>query len=398
MEVDDMSPDVARAFSVSLFQALDALKHAEAYLHSTHIADSPLTTTLLRASQVACSSCESALTRVEPFYTVTAFYEISESMSCRKFVSHVLANAETVVAALEYASERDTIAHLPPSQVCSDDAMRAAIDAGDLGAICLAVVVLLESSTVIAPSSFQCVHYAIQHVQNMFCTQRIIRLILSVPAIAASASGVDDNEKTALMLASQAGCTETVSAMLACPTIAASAGDATSTGVTALMLASRTGCMETVSAMLACPQVVATAGLSNNSGNTALMFASNNGFKHAVTALLACPTVVQSAGAANSFGNTALMLASYLGYKLIVTALLTCPTVVQSAGAANSFGNTALMIASHNGHTENVTALLACPTVVQSAGAANSDGDTALILGTRRKHADTVAALLKFLQ
>jgi ankyrin repeat protein len=426
-----ISPDDARALSLSLFRAMETLAHADAHLHSVHFAagegeaETEITTTLFRATQVAHSSCESALARVEPFYdTHTAGTVAADSASCfcscscRSLVSSTLKNADTVVSALEHASNHlSTIVSLPLSVFCGDEAMRAAIDAGDLGAISLAVVLLLELPSLAPP--LQLVHHALSLRQKNTETTCIVCVLLTVPAIAASACNADEKGNTALMIASVNGHTEFVNALLACPTVVQSAGAVDITGKTelmiasengnntqiltvndtnnntALMLASKNGHTETVRTLLACPTVVQSAGDVNTNGYTALMLASLNGYTETVVALLACPTVVQTASAVNEYGFTALILSSATGNAETVAALLVCPTIVLSAGVSTNYGLTALMFASTNGHAETVAALLACPTVAQSASAINTNGDTALILASYQGHTETVAALLE---
>ena len=364
-----ISADNARTLSVSLFQAMDTLAHADAHFHLMQSAkardsaesESTITTTLLHASQAALALCESALARVEPFYD--AFHEITESASCfcRSLVTSAIAYADTVVAALEYASKNCEIATLLVSFFCSDAALRAAIDVGDLGAISLAVVLLLELPVSTSPPLCQLVHHALSLSNSNSNTStkpaviaRIVRVLLLVPAIAASANETDTTGNTALMHAAFMGHTETVITLLACHTVVQCAGAIDINGDTALILASWRGHAETVAALLAHTIVVQSAGAVDADGDTALMLASWRGHTETVVALLACPMAVQSAGAVNTFGETALMLASSKGYTAIVVALLACPMVVQSK-------ENALVLASSYGHTETVTALLACP-------------------------------------
>ncbi len=398
-----ISPDDARAFSISLFRAMETLAHVDAHLHSEHSVysekgegETEITTILFRASQVAHSSCEFALAHIEPFYdtstegTASCSCSCSCSCLCRSLVSYALKNADTVSMALEHASKNASlITSLPLSDFCGDEAMRAAIDSRNFGAISLAVVLLLELPSLAPP--LQLVHYAMG--QKNTETTRIVCVLLTVPAIAASACNADKDGFTALMLASTNGHAETVTALLACPTVAQSSGAADITGKTALMLASFNAHAETVTALLACPMVVQSVGAVNTNGFTALMLASWKGHTETVNALLVCPMVVQSAGDVDEDGDTALMLASFNGRTEIATALLACPMVVQFIGAVNTNGYTALMLASCKGHTETVHALLACPMVVHSAGAVSAYGETAFMIAQRRKH-DTIIALL----
>ena len=408
--IANVSPDDARVLSVSLFQAMETLAHADAHLHSMckdiAASESQITTILLHACQVAHSSCELALARVEPFYTARN-HEItdSDSISCRSVVTSALANAEIVAAALEHASKHCEITTLPVSIVCGDAAMRAAIDVGDVDTISLAVVLLLELPVSVPfPPLVQLVHHALS-LRNCSssCTMtevksHIVRVLLTVPEIAASANNADSDGNTALMVASSFGYTSCFSALLACPTIAAFSGVVNTNGNTALMLALQNSESPTASAfavaLLACPEVRATAGTCNVDGNTALLMASGYGHTEAVTALLACPAVVLSAGTVNRHDDTALMTASVNGRAETVAALLTCPQVVQSAGAAKPNGFTALMLASYNRFPETVAALLTCPTVIQSVNAFERDGNTALMLASRSGYTETVIALL----
>jgi ankyrin repeat protein len=399
-----ISADNARTLSVSLFQAMDTLAHADAHFHLMQSAkardsaesESTITTTLLHASQAALALCESALARVEPFYD--AFHEITESASCfcRSLVTSAIAYADTVVAALEYASKNCEIATLLVSFFCSDAALRAAIDVGDLGAISLAVVLLLELPVSTSPPLCQLVHHALSlsnsNSNSNTSTKpaviaRIVRVLLLVPAIAASANETDTTGNTALMHAAFMGHTETVITLLACHTVVQCAGAIDINGDTALILASWRGHAETVAALLAHTIVVQSAGAVDADGDTALMLASWRGHTETVVALLACPMAVQSAGAVNKFGETALMLASSKGYTAIVVALLACPMVVQSAAAVDKYGENALTLASNKGYTDTVVALLACPMVVQSK-------ENALVLASSYGHTETVTALL----
>ena len=222
--------------------------------------------------------------------------------------------------ALEHASKNASlITSLPLSFFCGDEAMRAAIDSRNLGAISLAVVLLLELPFSLAPPLHQLVHYAMG--QKNTETTRIVCVLLTVPAIAASACNADKDGFTALMLASTNGHAETVTALLACPTVAQSSGAADITGTTALMLASKNGHTETIVGLLACPPVVQSACAVNIDGFTALMLAAKFGQSEAVTALLACPTVVQSAGAVNKKGDTALGIAQRRKQDAIIALL-----------------------------------------------------------------------------
>jgi ankyrin repeat protein len=403
-----ISPDDARTLSVSLFRAMETLAHADAHLHSVHWekekgegnTEAKITTTLFRASQVAHSSCESALARVEPFYDTHTKRILADdsaycsSCSCRSLVSSALKHADIVSMALEHASKNCEITTLPLSVLCGDEAMRAAIDAGDLGAISLAVVLLLELPSFLPPLHQQLVHHALSLRNKTAVIERIVGVLLTVPAIAASACNADTNGDTVLMLASANGHAEIVTALLVCRTVAQSAGAVNKNGFTALMLASANGHAEIVTALLACPIVVQSAGAVNKYGNTALMLASANGHTETVHALLAYPTVVQSAGDVDEAGYTALMLASWKGHTEAVHALLAYPTVVQSAGAVSATGDTALMLASELGRTEIVIALLACPQVIHSAGVGNVCGNTALMHASACGRTDTVTALL----
>jgi hypothetical protein len=335
-----ISPDDARALSVSLFRAMETLVSADAHLHSVHWekgkgeekAEAEITTILFRASQVAHSLCESALARVEPFYDThtagtvaadSASCFCSCSCSCRSLVSSALKNADTVVAALEHASKHlSTIVSLPLSVFCGDEAMRAAIDSRNLGAISLAVVLLLELPSLAPP--LQLVHHAVslrQRSTELDVITRIVGVLLTVPAIAASATDADTDGNTALILALKNGHAETVTALLACPVISQSAGAVNKNGNTALMFASRSGRTETVAALLAFPTVVQSAGAANKNGDTALMFASANGDIKIVNALLACHTVVESVGAFGSNGFTALKLAQHYEHDTIIQVL-----------------------------------------------------------------------------
>jgi ankyrin repeat protein len=363
--ITSISPDDARTLSISLFRAMEILAHADAHLHSVHSekgeGDTEITTILFRASQVAHSSCESALARVEIFYdtdtecTVVADDSASCSCSCMSLVSSALKNADTVSTALEYTSKNYLITTLSSSVLCGNEATRAAIDAGDLGAISLTVVLLLElpSLPFLLSPPHQVLHYA--------CKSK------SKSKSKSNASTEPDVN------------TRIVCVLLTVPEIAASACNADPHGDTALMIAATFGYTATVIALLACPAVVQSAGAVNKYGNTALTIAATFGYTATVIALLSCPAVVQSAGAVNRYGNTALMIASRNGNTETVTALLACPPVVQSAGAVNTYGDTALTLACNGGHTETVIALIACPAVVQSASISQKNKNDAVI-------------------
>jgi hypothetical protein len=349
-----ISPNDARLLSVSLFKALETLTRADALLHSMHFAESPILATLFRASQTACSSCESALTHVEPFYDEHAFRDFSDS-ACRILVTSALEHADIVVAALEHASVRlvsPRDLHLP--LLCGEEAMRAAIDAGDLGAISLGVVLFRESPP---PSSTKLVHFALRS-RCVKCREHVVRILMSVPSVAVSASEIDSISFTALMHASQGGNIESVNALLACPCVVASANTVNCFGDTALMIASARGHAEIVKALLACPSVIQHAGAANQRKHTALMLASMHGHTETIRTLLACPEIMDSASTANTFGRTALMLASMQGHTETVIALLECPAIIHVADFTDMRGKTALMLASIQGHMETVFALL----------------------------------------
>jgi ankyrin repeat protein len=397
-----ISPDDARTLSVSLFEAMATLAHADAHFHSLQSAkakaESLITTTLLHASQVAHSLCESALARVEPFYdtstestvAVAVAADDSASCLCRSVVTSALERACTVATALEYASKNCLVVSLPLSYVCGDEAMHAAIDAGDLGAISLAVALLSQLS--VSPSP-QLLHSAMRNTSiESAVIARIARVLLTLPVLTASANDADADGNTTLMVASAYARNEAVAVLLACPQVAQFADAVNRYGHTALIFAS--GHAETVAALLECPTVIQSAAVVNQYGYTALMTASFHGCTEAVVALLACPEVMQSAGAVNANGDTALMLASTYGRRPTVTALLACPEVVQSACAVDKRGYTALMLASVRGYSPTVTALLVCSVVVQSACAVDKRGYTALMLASERGHTETVAALL----
>jgi ankyrin repeat protein len=350
-----ISPNDARLLSVSLFKAMETLSHADTLLHSMHLAESPILATLFRASQTALSSCEFALTHVEPFYDTHTFCDFTDS-SCRTLVTSTLEHADIVVAALEYAfvclkSSPD----LPLPLLCGDDAMHAAIDASDLGAISLGVVLVQESPP---HSSSQLVHFALRS-RSTKCVEHVVRILMSVPSVAVSASEIDGISFTALMHASQRRNIESVNALLVCPFVVASANTVNCFGDTALMIASARGHAEIVNALLACPIVVQNAGAANHRNHTALMLASMHGHTETVIALLTCPVIMDSASTVNTIGRTTLMLASMHGYTETVIALLKYPVIMHLAHFADIHGNTALMLASHYEHIETVIALRA---------------------------------------
>jgi ankyrin repeat protein len=264
-------------------------------------------------------------------------------------------NASTVSRALEHTRACTRLSSV--DLLCGEEAMRAAIEADDLGALALSVVLFqetLQSTDILAARKL--VHFAIAIKKEKSCTD-ILRLLLSVPAIAASANVFSENivgrKSTALMIAAENGHRDAVGVLLACPVVAQFADARDSLGNTSLMLASLFDHTEIVSVLLMCPVVVRSADIGNTKGNTALMQAAMYASDETVVALLACHSIVLTAAAANNdYGNTALMMASIWGKIKSVSALLACPVVMRAAHACNNWGMTALTLALQNGHHE----------------------------------------------
>ena len=132
---------------------------------------------------------------------------------------------------------------------------------------------------------------------------------------------------------------------------------------TALLLASQNGRPMVVDALLAAGADVDAA---NNNGDTPLILASLNGHGHVVDALLRAGAKVS---AVDQFGSCALFYASRQGHCGLVDALL-------AAGAdVNHSRVTALLIAARFGHASAVAKLLAAGADV---AAVDDDGNTAL--------------------
>lgn len=132
---------------------------------------------------------------------------------------------------------------------------------------------------------------------------------------------------------------------------------------TALLLASQNGRPMVVSALL---EAGADVDLANNNGDTPLILASLNGHGHIVEKLLRAGANVS---AVDQFGSCALFYASRQGHCGLVDALL-------AAGAdVNHSRVTALLIAARFGHASAVAKLLAAGADVT---AVDDDGNTAL--------------------
>jgi ankyrin repeat protein len=400
-----MSETEAAALSVEMFAAMNALTCAEARLQHTasETATVPIhqiVSILLYASRVAYAACEAALTRVEPMYeTDTRMHETEEHIGCKTEVAFARERANTVASALEFASTQYAAwvsssfsLLLLLANLCSNEAMHAAIDGHDMGAVALCVVLLPEAA-ILAPRGLF-LYTLCAYKPNI----QILRMLLSSPALVAHITDrtpVDWGENTVLMVASKAGCTDAICALLAFPAIIESANAVNNNGDTALIFASSCSCTAT-EALLALPHVAESADVCNNDGTTALMVAAMNGYADIVRALLACPAVTASAGSVDGGGNTALMLASHgVDDDEAILVLLACPSVVESAAAADQVGNTALMIAAQ--YTPSaivITSLLSCTKIAASANAVNKQGYTALALAARCGDATAITALL----
>ena len=169
--------------SVALFAAMNALTCAEAQLHENKRQESEtcIVLALVRAGRVAHAACEAALTRVEPMYDV-AVCDAAEYASCKTAVACALENASVIVSALEHTSTQSSLSvHL-----CSDKAMRAAIDAENAGAVALGVVLLSEFRSIAPPRGL------FLHALRRKSALCIVRLLLSSPVIIAHMTDRDD--------------------------------------------------------------------------------------------------------------------------------------------------------------------------------------------------------------
>ena len=428
----------ASTLSIALFDAMDALLCAEAQLYEKPRDDagnvSSIVATLLHATRVVHAACEAALTRVEPMYDAHVnARDAAEHVACKDMVATALLNASTVVSALEYASTQvfdgscsRITPCLRPADLCSEAAMREAIDAGSIGAVALGIVCLesaqfppprglfisvLQTATVnclilrllLSSSALQTTMID-RDIENYTALMRAsqtghteaVTLLLACPAVIKLAGAVNDAGDTALMLAAKFGHADTIIELIACPEISATARVVDAGGETTLMLAVRSKRVESVSALLACLQISASANVTNTFGDTALLIASRRGEStQMIAALLACPMVAATATMANDNGHTALMFATFHGNFQIVSALLSDPIVAASACEADETGFSALMYASQHGYTLIVTALLGCSSVAKSASIFNENEQTALMIACIAGRTDTVVALLQ---
>lgn len=344
---DTHTPDhvgEAVELSVTLFKSIALLEGAEAQLQDALSDAAPLKNetkrvvkSLLYAKHVAHAACEAALTRAEHMYTKDT-RGTEEYEGCKEMAASVMLQASTISSAIEYASAQCAnwlVSASPPSleELCGDDAMRAAIDSGSVGALAIGVVLLSESSTLPLLRGTNFLFYALEGRSEPQTT--ILDILLHSPVFKARVSDRDNKQHTPLMIAAMRGYTTTVVALLACPEVASSANAVNKFGETALVIA-----------------MYYSSALS----------AQNEHGRHIQTiiiALLACPAVAAVADAMNAHGNSALMFASYCGFSEVVTALLACPAVASSVGNCNLDGKTALMLASDQGHATIVSAILA---------------------------------------
>jgi hypothetical protein len=174
---DDMSTaETARSLSVALFAAMNALTCAEAQLHEKERekkeCETCIVLALVHAMRVTHATCEAALTRVEPMYDA-ATCDASEYASCKTAVACALENASVIVCALEHASTQSFLS----MDVCGDAAMRAAIDAANVGAVALGVVLLSEFHAIAPPRGL------FLHALRRKSALCIVRLLLSSPVI-----------------------------------------------------------------------------------------------------------------------------------------------------------------------------------------------------------------------
>jgi ankyrin repeat protein len=407
-EIEKMSDTKEK--SIALFEVMDALTGArvqlqDAVAEACGVGDVQtgecFVSILRRAMLVAHAACEAALTRLEPMYDAAAdLHETEEIAFCDKMVESTLQKSNIVVSALVYASTQcaSWLSSLFPlnqaSLCCGETAMHAAIEAANIGAVALGVVLLQELR--MTPSGGFLRLLLLHALNQKEINIHVFRILLSSSELAASIGDRDDDKHTALMNAARWGHAEAVTALLTCPAVVASAHVVDDDGDTALILASRQGHTEAVMALLTCPVVASSAAAANHCGHTALMLASVKGHTASVRALLACPAVAASAHVQRRDGNTALMMAAINGHAATVTVLLTCPVVVASADTINNDEETALILATQWEHPETVAVLLTCPVVVASAGVANCLGNTALMIASSSSGStvDIVCALL----
>ncbi|CAK0775327.1 formylglycine-generating enzyme [Azospirillaceae bacterium] len=184
---------------------------------------------------------------------------------------------------------------------------------------------------------------------------------------------------TALIKASSKGDLVAVRRLLTAASVDVNATDENNN--TALLLASQNGYIEVVEALLAAD---ADVEARDNYGKTALLLASQNGYIEVVEALLAADADVE---ARNNYGKTALLLASQNGYAEVVEALLAADADVE---AKDNCDNTALMWASYKGHIRAVEALLAADADVE---AKDDGGNTALMWATQEGHISVMRVL-----
>ena len=212
---------------------------------------------------------------------------------------------------------------------------------------------------------------------------RIIQTVAGLLIKGADVNAVDDRGYTALMIASENGNTEVVSALLTHEEIDVNA--ANKRGDTALTLAASFPTDQTNDAVLALlKRNEINFNAVNKDGKTALMLASQKGRKEVVLALLNKGVNFETKDALNE----TLIIASQIGRTKIVLTLLDQGADVN---AVDKHGKTVLMLASQKGRKEVVLALLAQGADVN---AATSECLTALMFASANGHEEVVLALL----
>ncbi|XP_072048644.1 uncharacterized protein [Amphiura filiformis] len=186
--------------------------------------------------------------------------------------------------------------------------------------------------------------------------------------------------RTALILASMNGHTETVTCLIEAN---ASLDIQDEDGRTALMLASRNGHTETVTCLI---QAKASLDIQDEDGQTSLMLALRNKHTETVTCLIRAKASLDIQA---KDGRTAIILAATYGITETVFCLI---QAMASLDIQDENGWTALMLASQNGHTETVTCLIEAKA---SLDIQTQNGYTALILASRYGRTKTVTSLIE---
>ncbi|HIO77636.1 TPA: hypothetical protein EYG59_03520 [Candidatus Poribacteria bacterium] len=194
-----------------------------------------------------------------------------------------------------------------------------------------------------------------------------------------SLNTTDQEGKTALMIAAEAGYVQLVKLLME---HGANVNQQSHIGTTALLLASHEGHSNVVKTLIAHD---AKVNAKNVRGNTALMAAIMKGHMHIVRLLLESgidPNIK------NMEGNTALIFAVHtMGHAGITKLLIESGADVS---AENNENETSLMYASWNGKKDTVKLLLANGANVDKK---NKNGDTALVLAETKGHTHIIRLL-----